>query len=95
VLLEATQQGRQPGPATDRDDPRPPREEALLVDELDERLVGVRRSQRVGQDPNGPVRPEQGERQPDRRRDEPTQFERQELEGQEVDYTPLRIRSLT
>ena len=41
VLLEAAQQRRQAGPATDRHDPRPAGEEALLVDDLDERLVRV------------------------------------------------------
>ena len=50
VLLEAAQQRRQPRPATDRHDPRPAREEALLVDELDQRLLGVGRPERLGQD---------------------------------------------
>ena len=50
VLLEAAQQRRQPGPATDGHDPRPARQEALLVDELDQRLLGIGRSERIGQD---------------------------------------------
>ena len=68
VLLEAAQQGRQAGPATDRDDPRAAGEEALLVDELDQRLVRIGRPERVGQDADGLVRPEGDERDADRRR---------------------------
>ena len=49
VLLEAAQQRRQAGPAADRHDPRAAGEEPLLVDDLDERLVRVRRAERVGQ----------------------------------------------
>ena len=50
VFLEPAQQGRQTGPATDRDDPRSPREEPLLVDDLDQRLVGIGGPQRLGDD---------------------------------------------
>ena len=39
VLLEPAQERREPGSATDRDDPRPAGEEPLLVDDLDQRLV--------------------------------------------------------
>ena len=43
VLLEPAQERRQPGPAADRHDPRAARQEPLLVDDLDERLVGLGR----------------------------------------------------
>ena len=61
VLLEPAQQRRQPGPAADRDDPRPARQEPLLVDDLDERLVGVGRAERVGEDADDPIRAERDE----------------------------------
>ena len=41
MLLEAAQQRRQAGPAADGHDPRPAREEPLLVDELDERRLSA------------------------------------------------------
>ena len=44
-----------PGPAADRHDPRSPRQEPLLVDDLDERLVGVGRAERIGHDADDPV----------------------------------------
>ena len=47
VLLEPAQEHRQAGPAADGHDLRPAGEEALLVDDLDERLVGVRRAERL------------------------------------------------
>ena len=85
VLLEATQEDGQAGPTADRDDPRPAGEEAPLVEELDQRLVRIGRPERVGQDAEGPVRPEGDERDADRGGDEPAQPERQELERQQVD----------
>ena len=42
VLLEAAQERREAGPAADRDDPRPAREEALLVEDVGERPLLVR-----------------------------------------------------
>ena len=65
VLLEAAQEGRQAGPAADRDDPRPAGEEALLVDELDERLV---RRRAPGAGRSGPERPGTTRRRRARRR---------------------------
>ena len=85
VLLEAPQQRREARPAADGHDPRAAREEPLLVDQLDERLVRIGRAQRIGQDPDGPVGADGDEHDADRARDEPAQGERQELEGQEVD----------
>ena len=85
VLLEPAQQRRQARPATDGHDPRPAREEPLLVDELDQWLVRIVRAQGSGQDLDRLVRPERDEADPDRRRDEPAQRERQELQRQQVD----------
>ena len=59
VLLEPAQERRQAGPTTDGDDPRAAGEEPLLVDQLDQGLVRVARPERVGQDVDDPVRPEQ------------------------------------
>ena len=93
VLLEAAQQRREAGPAADRHDPRPAREEPLLVDELDERLVAVGRPERGHERPDrrGPHR-----RRRARRRSPPTirprSGERQELEGQQVDERAGRRR---
>ena len=70
VLLEPAEQRRQAGPAADRDDPRAAGEEALLVEELDQRLVRIGRPERVGQDADDAVRPERDERDADRRGDE-------------------------
>ena len=70
VLLEAAQQRGQAGAAADRHDPRAARQEPLLVDQLDERLVRVGRPERVGQDADRPVRPDRDQDDPDRRRDE-------------------------
>ena len=85
VLLESPQQRGQARPAADRHDPRPARQEALLVDELDQRLIRVVRAERPGQDPDGLVRPDDDEGDPERHGDEPAQEEREELEGQDVD----------
>ena len=85
VLLETAQQDRQARPATDRDDARAAGEEALLVDELDQRLVWIGCPQRVCQDVDGLVRPERHERDADRGGDQPAQPERQELQRQQVD----------
>ena len=69
VLLEAAQERRQAGPAADRHDPRAAGEEPLLVDELDERLVGVGRPERVRQGPDDAgTAPTTTSADPDRRR---------------------------
>ena len=65
MLLEAAQQRRQAGPAADRDDPRAAGEEPLLVDDLDERLVGLGPPERVGQDAGDPLGAEQNQRDAD------------------------------
>ena len=49
MLLEAAQQGRQAGSAAERDDPRAAGQEALLVDDLDERPILVVRAEWVHQ----------------------------------------------
>ena len=85
MFLEPAQERGQPGPATDRDDPRATGEEPLLVDQLDQRLVRVGSTERVGQDVDRPPRPEQDEDDADRSGDEAAQRERQELEREEVD----------
>ena len=86
MLLEPAQQRRQAGPAADGDDPRAAREEPLLVDELDERLVRIAApgAGRSGRGRPGTT-PNSDERDADRAGDEPAQRERQELERQEVD----------
>jgi len=57
------------------------------LDELDQRLVGVGRAERIGQDPDGPVGPEADQHDSDAAGDEPAHREGQELERQEVDET--------
>ena len=52
VLLEPAQQCRQPGPAADRHDPRPARQEPLLVDDLHQRVAPVVRAERVHECPD-------------------------------------------
>ena len=68
VFLEPAQQGRQPGPAADRHDPRAAGEEPLLVDDLDERLVGVRRRAAGRSGRASPGTPRARQRRPRRRR---------------------------
>ena len=84
VLLEAAEQRRQAGSAADRDDPRTPGEEALLVDQLHQRLVAAVAS---GAGPS--ARGSCGTRRtrpaptPTTADDQPAQRERQELQGQQ------------
>ena len=87
VLLEPAQEGREAGPAADRDDPRPAGEEALLVDQLDERLVRPRRSgtARSGRATDAVPRRTATRASPTAADDQPAQRERQELERQRVD----------
>ncbi len=85
VFLEAAQERGQPGAATDRDDPRAASEEPLLVDQLDQWLVRIRSTERIGQDVDRPPRTEQDEDDADRSSHETAQGERQELERQQVD----------
>ena len=81
VLLEAAQQRRQPGPAADRHDPRPAREEPLLVDHLDERLVRRRRSRKGSVSARtSRYEPNSTSAEPDGRDDQAAHRERQELE---------------
>ena len=80
MLLEAAQQRGQAGPAADRHDPRAAGQESLLVDDLDEWLVGVGGPERVGHDAHEPVGPEPDEDEPDARDDQAAQRVRQELE---------------
>ena len=51
VLLQAAQERRQARAAADGHDPWATGQEALLVDELDERLAGLVGSERIGQGP--------------------------------------------
>ncbi len=81
MLLEPAQEGRQAGPAAERDDPRTAGEEALLVDDLDERPVLVVGSERVGQDADDLPRREREDGHADRRQDERPEPVRQGLEG--------------
>ncbi len=73
----------QPRAAADRHDPRPAGEEALLVDDLDERLVAIRR-RAAGPSATRTTRyaPSATQRDPDTADDQPAQRERQELERQ-------------
>jgi hypothetical protein len=74
--------------AADRHDPGTTGEEPLLVDQLDQRLIGVVYPERVRQDVHEPVRAEHQQRNPDRRSRETAQGERQELERQGIDHRP-------
>ena len=90
--LRPRRSGGQPGPAADRHDPGAAGEEALLVDDLDERLVAVGGSERGHERPDHADRTEGDERDADPPDDEPAQRVRQELEGQDVDDGLCRRR---
>ncbi len=75
VLLEAAQQRRQPGPAADGHDPRAAGQEALLVDDLDERRAPRRRPSGAGGSRRGrrPSQPATTSTAPTDADDEPAQ----------------------
>ena len=95
VLLEPAQQRRQPGPAADRHDPGPAGQEALLVDDLDQRLASVVRAERVHECPDDHHRADRHAGEADARDHEDPGRGRQKAQGQEVDQRfadPARLQ---
>ena len=85
VLLEAAQERREARAAADRHDPRAAGEEALLVDDLDERLVRVGRAQRFHDRPDRLDRAEPEQPDADDAEEDPAGGVAQGLEGQPVE----------
>ena len=95
VLLHPAQQRRQPGPSTDRHDPGPAVQEALLVDDLDQRLESIVRAERVHECPDDHHRADRHAGEADARDHEDPGRSRQEAQGQEVDQRfadPARLQ---
>ena len=88
VLLEAAQERGQPGPTTDGHDARSAGQEPLLVDDLDERLVGIGRTQGIRHAPHRPIATDGEQTDADRPDDQAAQRVRQELQGHEIDECP-------
>ncbi len=85
VLLEPAEERRQARPAAQRHDPRAAREEPLLVDDLDHRLVAVPQGERVDQRPHEAVGTDEEQRRAERAEDQPAELVRERLEGERVE----------
>ena len=95
MLLEPAQQRRQPGPTADRDHPGPAGQEALLVDDLDQRLAPVVRAERVHECTDDHHRTDRHAAEADARNDEHPGRGRQEAQRQQVDQglaDPARLQ---
>src|SRR5206468_6446652 len=85
LVLQPAQERGEPGPAADRDEPRPTREEPLLVDDLDERLVAVRRAEWVHERLDDLDRADDEEGEADRAEEDAPGDVPEELERHDVD----------